>query len=173
MPLPGGMNTSTFTLASIGWHWIPRVPESTTWKHFLIVLSLIFQPSLLMLSGLLMMKGLNSRGWRNVEFVPTLTIFFLWIWLTPPPPLPTIYSMFSKFQCFFWMFFWHMHLFFLDSCTHSFCLPIHQFKKIHTTLENVVSRNLCLEEHMWEITESSEFCELHRDLHYYYRDWCA
>jgi hypothetical protein len=27
--------------------------------------------------------------------------FFSWIWLTPPHPLPTKYSMFSEFQCFF------------------------------------------------------------------------
>ena len=49
----------------------------------------------------------TARGWWNVEIVPTLIIFFLWIWLIP---LPTIYSMFSKFQCFFWMFFCHINL---------------------------------------------------------------
>ena len=30
MPLPGGMNTSTFTLASIRWHWIIYQSQSPT-----------------------------------------------------------------------------------------------------------------------------------------------
>jgi hypothetical protein len=30
----------------------------------------------------------DARGWQNMENRPTLTIFFSWIWLTPPPSLP-------------------------------------------------------------------------------------
>jgi hypothetical protein len=59
--------------------------------------------------------------------------------------------MFSEFQCFFCMFFRHMHLFFLDSCTYPFYTPIHQFTKIYITFENLLWTILYSEEHTWEI----------------------
>ena len=31
-------------------------------------------------------RNLGSRGWRNVEIAPTLTIFFSALGRTPPPP---------------------------------------------------------------------------------------
>ena len=69
-----------------------------------------------------LIKGVAERGKEtNTHF------FFLRIWLFPP--LPTKYSMFSEFQCFFWMFFSHINLFFLDSCADHFQLPDHQFTR--------------------------------------------
>ena len=66
-------------------------------------------------SGYMLCKGVAERGkYTNTHF------FFSWIWLTPPPP--TKYSMFSEFQCFFWSFFCHISLIFLDSCTDT-CYP--------------------------------------------------
>ena len=64
--------------------------------------------------------------------------------------------MFSKFQCFFWMFFSHMSQCFLDSCANHFHLPDHQFVR-SKSLENVLCMILWVEEHMWEITKSGEF----------------
>jgi hypothetical protein len=57
-----------------------------------------------------------ARGWRNVEKRPTLTFFFRRSGWPPPLPLPTKYSMFSEFQCFFecffviWIYFFLIHV---------------------------------------------------------------
>jgi hypothetical protein len=59
--------------------------------------------------------------------------------------------MFSKFQCFFSMFFPHMHLFFLDSYTYLFYLPIHKLTKIYIHFKNLLWNFLfrgTWEEHM-------------------------
>jgi hypothetical protein len=78
----------------------------------------------------------------------------------------TKYGMFSEFSMFFFLcFFHHVSLLLFDSYT-----PDH---KIHITFKTVLCMNLCLEEHMWEITESGEFRDVHCYLQYSCRHWCG
>jgi hypothetical protein len=94
-----------------------------------------------------------SRGWRNVEKRPTLTIFFSWIWLTPSPPSPAKYSMFSEFQCFFSMFFYYKDLIFLDSCTDTLYPFDHKLIRSKSRLKVFCAQIFT---HMWEITQNGK-----------------
>jgi len=106
----------------------------------------------------------RPRGWWNVEKRPTLTIFFSWIWLGSGRPPLAKYSMFSKFQCFFSMFFHHKDLIFLDSCTDT--LYPFDYKLIRSKsclkvfcAQIFTRRNIC-----GKITQSDEFCDIHCNL---------
>ena len=84
----------------------------------------------------------------------THNFFFVDLAGTPTPLLPDIVYFVSS-NIFFECFFSHMTLLFLGSCSAYFVI------KIHIILGNVLCISFCSEEHIWEVTESSEFCELH------------
>jgi len=58
---------------------------------------------------------------------------------------------------FFWMFFCPMVLASWKSCSYSLNLPTYQLTNFQITVEDALHASLCMEEHTWEITESSEF----------------
>ena len=94
----------------------------------------------------------TSRGWRNVENVPTLPIFFHGFGWPPPLPLLLYKVCFSKFWCFFVLWSWvhknpvaialtylPINSWTFKSQSKMLCMQVFAWRNIHEKLLNAVS----------------------------------
>ena len=88
-----------------------------------------------------------------------------------PPSLPNIVC-FPSSNVFFGCFF-VISIYFFSQFIYWYLLSISSpTYEAHIILKSVLCMNLYLEEHMSEITESGEFCDIHCCLWYYCWHWC-